>query len=305
MKLIEDKILAQIKESSLLLKKSSRLNIYILGVTGVGKTCLKNAICNKKYSAEKFEERRNNKRETFICECHNFLSFTDNMGFELKGNYDLKNLVIDTQKYLMKKAKSNDEAIHCIWYCLTGTRLQNEEYKVICNLRGICKENNIPLIFIYTQAIEHDNIQNMKNFINEKLKSVFNEEIEDDPENVQFIGVLSKQTTVKLGNFTSLIKPYNLSKLIEKTFYAYEYSVNLVNKKCLIELIKEKIKNEYENKLQSCFEIIANENITEENFYYVLGILCIQLMNYRKIKTQFLGLNLIKDKILSFISEKI
>ena len=208
---IDDEILDLIKESRLNLKKSDSLNIYIMGITGVGKTCLKNAICKNIYSMEKFGERGTNMRKTFKCECHNYLSFTDNIGFELGGLYSIQNLVLDTQIYIMEKIKSNTEAIHCIWYCITGTRLQEEEYKVICDLRKIYKENNIPLIIVYTQAIEHEKIKDMKKFINEKLKIENNEEIGEEPENVQFIPLLSKETKITFGNNEIPIKPYNVS----------------------------------------------------------------------------------------------
>jgi len=304
LKQIDDKILDAIKESKKNLKINERLNIYIMGITGVGKTCLKNSICTELYSTEAFGKRGTTKRKRYQCECHKFLSLTDNIGFELGGNYCLRNLVLDSQNYIMEKIKTNEEAIHCIWYCITGTRLQEEEYKVICDLRKIYRESNIPFIIIYTQAIEPDKIDKMKNFINEKLKYENNEEIGENPENVQYIPLLAKQTNITLGKQTIPIKPYNLSKLIENTFNAYEYSVDLVNKKSLIELIKEKVENEYKNKLQSCFAIIENNNITENQFDYINDSICKQLLNNNKINTHILELNIIKEKILSFISEK-
>ena len=302
LKQIDNKISDLIKESKSTLKKNERLNIFIMGKTGVGKTCLKNAICEKLYSQEKMGERGTLERARFLCECHNYLSITDNIGFELKGEYNLQNLTLDNNKYIMEKIKSNDEAIHCIWYCLTGTKLEDEEFTTICDLRKLYKENNIPLIIVYLQAIEPEKFNGIKTDMNEKLKKENNEEIGEKPENVQYIPLLSKQTTVTIGQMTIPIKPYNLSKLIEKTYNAYEYSVDLVNKKCLIEIIKEKIKNEYDNKLLSCLEIIKGNKIIEDNFDYLIGVLCEQLANYKI--NQILEMNFIKNKILTYISEK-
>ena len=303
MKQIEDKIMNTIELSKDKLKKCERLNIYLMGITGVGKTSLKNSICDKLYSQEKFGGRGTTMRQRYICKCHDYLSFTDNIGFELGGNYSIINLVQDTQNYIMEKIKSNNEAIHCIWYCITGTRLQDEEYKVICNLRKIYKEKNVPIIIIYTQAIEPKKIEDMKNYINEQLKSEDNEEIGEKPENIQFIPILAKQTTITVCNNIIPIPPYNLTRLIKSTFNAYEYSVDLVNKKCLMELVKEKIKNEYEIKLQSCLEIIGNSHFNENNFDNIIESICEEL-NLSKIKTQFLELNCIKDIFLSYIDEK-
>ena len=303
MKEIEDKINGVIVLSKYKLKKCKRLNIYIMGITGVGKTCLKNSICDKLYSQEKFGGRGTTVRQRYICECHDYLSFTDNIGFELGGIFNLINLVEDTQNYIMEKIKSNDEAIHCLWYCITGTRLQEEEYKVICNLRKIYKEKNIPIIIIYTQAIEPQKIEDMKKFINQNLKSENNEEIGEKPENIQFIPLLAKQTSITVGNNTISIPPYNLSRLIESTFNSFEYSVDLVNKKCLIELVKEKIKNDYETKLQSCLEIIGNNLINEKNFNNMIESIY-ETISLNKFKTQFFELKDTKDIILSYINEK-
>ena len=303
MKEIEDKINGVIVLSKYKLKKCKRLNIYIMGITGVGKTCLKNSICDKLYSQEKFGGRGTTVRQRYICECHDYLSFTDNIGFELGGIFSLINLVEDTQNYIMEKIKSNDEAIHCLWYCITGTRLQEEEYKVICNLRKIYKEKNIPIIIIYTQAIELQKIEDMKKFINQNLKSENNEEIGEKPENIQFIPLLAKQTSITVGNNTISIPPYNLSRLIESTFNSFEYSVDLVNKKCLIELVKEKIKNVYETKLQSCLEIIGNNLINEKNFNNMIESIY-EAISLNKFKTQFFELKDTKDIILSYINEK-
>ena len=305
LKQIDAEILDVMSKSRLDLKKSETLNIYITGITGVGKTCLKNVICEKLYSVESFGERGTNRREKFKCECHNYLSFTDNIGFELGGQYSLQNLVLDTKNYIMEKVKSNNEAIHCIWYCITGTRLQDEEYKVICDLRKIYKENNIPFIIVYTQGIETEKIKNMKKYINEKLKLENNEEIGEKPENIQFIPLLAKKTEVNIGQREISIKPYNISKLIKNTYNGYKYSMDLINKKCLIELIKEKINKKYENKLLSCFEIINNyNNITEDNFDNLIYVLSKELISNNKTENQILELNFIKNKILSYISQK-
>ena len=301
MKRIDNKILNYINECKSKLKKNERLNVYIMGITGVGKTCLKNAICEKLYSKENFGGRGTNERKRFECECHKYLSLTDNVGFELGGIFSINNLILDTQKFFMEIIKLNNEAIHCIWYCLTGTRLQDEEYKVICNLRKIYKEKNIPIIIIYTQAIESEKIEKMKQYINEKLEKENNELIGEEPENIQFIPLLSKKTTV----MDIEIKPYNLSKLITNTYKAFEYSMDLINKKSLIELVKEKIKIEYEKKLQSCLEFINNINIiTDDNFNEIIESLCKILIDNDIIKIQSLEMDFLKGKILSFIYEK-
>ena len=167
---IKEKILNLIREKKQLLKESKRMNIYIMGVTGVGKSCLKNSICKKNEAKEQIGKRGTTERFTYICDCHNFLSITDNLGIELSESYGIDNIKEDTKEFIMEKIKSNDEAIHCIWYCITGTRLQDSEYKLICDLRKLYQNNNIPIIIVYTQAINDENINDMKNYLNEEKK---------------------------------------------------------------------------------------------------------------------------------------
>jgi hypothetical protein len=81
--------------------------------------------------------------------------------------------------------------------------------------------------------------------------------------------------------------------------------MDLINKKSLIELVKEKIKNEYENKLQSCLERINNLNIiTEDNFNEIIEFMCKLLIDNDIIKIQSFEMNFLKKIILSFINEK-
>ena len=86
-----------------LLKVSKRMNIYIMGITGVGKSCLKNSICNKNLAEEQIGKRGTKERFTYICDCHNFISLTDNLGIELIKNFRIEKIKEDTHKFIMEK----------------------------------------------------------------------------------------------------------------------------------------------------------------------------------------------------------
>ena len=79
------------------------MNIYIMGITGVGKSCLKNSICNKNIAKENIGKRGTNERFTYICDCHNFISLTDNLGIELIKNFRIEKIKEDTHKFIMEK----------------------------------------------------------------------------------------------------------------------------------------------------------------------------------------------------------
>ena len=298
---IKEKILNLIREKKQLLKESKRMNIYIMGVTGVGKSCLKNSICKKNEAKEQIGKRGTTERFTYICDCHNFLSITDNLGIELSESYGIDNIKEDTKEFIMEKIKSNDEAIHCIWYCITGTRLQDSEYNLICDLRKLYQNNNIPIIIVYTQAINDENINDMKNYLNEEIKKNNNEQLGEEPKNIQFIPILAKPNK-NLKKYE--IKPYNISKLIEKTFKCFTYSVNLANKKSLIELIISQIKDDYEIIYNNSLESIKTKDNSDEKYFIIfIKTLINDFLSFNFENEQFLNLNSIKDSIISYINE--
>ena len=301
---IKQKILNLIKEKKEFLKETKKMNIYIMGITGVGKSCLKNSICNKNIAKENIGKRGTNVRFTYICDCHNFISITDNVGIELSYQNGIENIKEDTKNFIMEKINSNNEAIHCIWYCITGTRLQDSEYNLICDLRKLYKNNNIPIIIIYTQALEKEKYENMKNCLNEELRKNNNEEIGENPENIQFIPILAKTKTIDILIQNFEIKPFNISKLIEKTFNCFEYSRNLVNKKSIIELISSQIKNDYKKIYENCLEkIMIKNNYDEEEFIIFITTLISDFLSFNFENEQFLNLNQIIESIISIINE--
>ena len=299
---IKKKILNLITEKKKLLKISKRMNIYIMGITGVGKSCLKNSICNKNLAEEQIGKRGTNERFTYICDCHNFISLTDNLGIELSENFGIEKIKEDTHKFIMEKIKLNEEAIHCIWYCINGTRFQGPEFNLICELRKLYKNNNIPIIIIYTQCIEKNKYNEMKNYLNDTIKRNNNEELGEEPKKIQFIPILAKKTDIEVGNQQFELKPYNVSKLIEKTFNCFEYSVNIANKKYLIELISSQIIKDYETIYNNSLRKIETKDIYDEEQLIIFTIsILYDFLSFNFKNEQFY--NTIKEPIISYINE--
>ena len=73
------------------------MNIFIMGITGVGKSCLKNSICNKNLVKENIGKRGTDMRFKFLCDSHNFISITDNLGIELSEQNGIENIKEDTK----------------------------------------------------------------------------------------------------------------------------------------------------------------------------------------------------------------
>ena len=57
--------------------------------------------------------------------------------------------------------------VHCFWYCITGTRFEEAEIKLLNTLRATYGENSIPLIIVYTQATDDEAIEHMKKYVKE------------------------------------------------------------------------------------------------------------------------------------------
>lgn len=90
----------------------------------------------------------------------------------------------------------------CIWYCITGDRFQQVEIDLLNALRTSYGDNTIPIIVIYTQAVDEKIIADMEKYIKEKKI------------NATFIKVLAERK--KLVNQTYL-EQYGLDDLLKET----------------------------------------------------------------------------------------
>ena len=144
----------------------------------------------------------------------------------------------------------------------------------------------------------------MKNYLNEELRKNNNEEIGENPENIQFIPILAKTKTIDILIQNFEIKPYNISKLIEKTFNCFEYSVNIANKKCLIELISSQIIKDYETIYNNSLESIKTKDNSDEKYFIIfIKTLINDFLSFNFENEQFLNLNQIIESIISIINE--
>ena len=66
------------------------------------------------------------------------ISLIDSRGFE-KGNYNASSFVKEITNYVEEQQlKGNpDNFIHCIWYCITGTRFEDIEEETLKTFSSI------------------------------------------------------------------------------------------------------------------------------------------------------------------------
>ena len=43
-----------------------------------------------------------------------------------------------------------ENVVHCIWYCFSGTRFENEEKSFFLSLKKMYKDNTFPIIIVFT-----------------------------------------------------------------------------------------------------------------------------------------------------------
>ena len=252
-----------IKELSFENKEINKMNLYILGKTGTGKTTLINQICPSFDGKVGIGKVCTNKTKEYTCKCknkkHDFISMIDTRGIEINKEFGIQFVKKEAENYINEKLKIGDpnNIVHCFLFTITGTRYEDMEIKLLQELRKIYKEKNIPIIIIYTQCIEdQDYVNDFKEHLNKKLEN----EITDNPEGIRFIEILAKEKKTR----KELYKPYNISKLLIMCYENFKYSCSIAQKRCLIIKVRDKLYKMIEDKAKDVQESsILHDNISD------------------------------------------
>jgi len=192
-----------------------------------------------------------------------------------------------------------DNFVHCIWYCITGTRFEDIEEKALNKLSSIYDDSKLPIIVVYTQAIIPQYYNVMREIIIKNNK------------NLEFIPVLAKNMKLLEGK---IIKPYNLVKLflfsLEKAKNAVSSSVYSAIKK----MIKNAINIENENNINKTKNILREnspiksddlsslESYYETKYEYIFKTLLFGQDSHKELKED--SKTIIKD-LVNKLKEKI
>ena len=191
------------------------LTIMLLGKSGVGKSTLINQFL--KLKGENRAKTGVGNFQNTVTKVHQsdevpFLRLVDTRGIELNMDFGAEEVKIEAEKFINAQLETNNmnNFVHCFWYCITGTRFEEAENKLLNDLRSSYADNKIPIIIVYTQATDDDAIEEMRKYIKKK-------KIQAD-----FIQVLAERKKIN-NNF---VEPFNLDILLKQTLNKCSKALN-------------------------------------------------------------------------------
>ena len=224
-------VMEEIKDK---IKDVEHLNIILVGPSGVGKSTLINAILELETQAVTgFGNPQTQNIEFHTSEKIPFLRLADSKGIEKNKTSGVDAIYNSIKDFIKKQIETRDpdKYIHCIWYCWTGTRLEETEVQILKKLSEQYTLQTLPIIIVYTNAIDPDQIGSAKKYIIDELK-LKNE----------FINILSVEKKINVASQVIKIPPSNLDKLKE---ISIKSAMSAINSSCyegLLEDLKIKIK---------------------------------------------------------------
>ena len=276
-------------------KKISSYNIQIIGKTGVGKSTLVNTLLRTEVASTTFGRIGTHETQEFSCIKYPFIKFIDTRGTELSSSNNIDKVQENTLNYIEKRLSEKDpnKTIHCLFYCINANRFEDIEADVLLKLRQKYKNGNLPIIIVYTQNYFEEDFEEMKKYINVKLKKNNETEIGEKVTDINFVGVVAKKK--------SNIKPNGLDKLLNylklKAKNAFLIAiVNMIKKYCID--LMEIILNQTLNNILSNINVFLpteNNKFDESIIFNTLKNVFLEFVPQNEQNLSELGENLLKN----------
>ncbi|MBP3207489.1 MAG: 50S ribosome-binding GTPase [Campylobacter sp.] len=196
---IEKKVPTEVKLLIQNQKKLNKLNVLVIGKTGVGKSTLINTIFGRNVVRTGSGEPVTKK--IVEIKIHKSFSIYDTKGLEM-SNFEAT--LSDISQFIDQKAHSRDP-IHIVWFCISesGRRLEVKEKMLF----DMIKKRNIPTIAVITKA------QQDKDYNGEKFSDVVKTNLEISS------SILQRVRALEVEDDDGIIKKIaGVDDLITKTF---------------------------------------------------------------------------------------
>ena len=257
---IENNCKLQLKQIIQNLSKNSKnlvehLNILLIGPSGVGKSTLINNILNLSEKAKaptSSNECCTKEIKEYTSNIYPFFRLYDSRGIEKDEKYDIKKMKKEIIDFVNKKELTNDpdKYIHCIWYCMTGKRLEGIEKDCLIELSNLYDYSNLPIIVVYTQCISK------KDYL------VFKNKIDDLQKNLISIDIMAEPYPIDSDEGNIFIQRKNLDVLLKLSI---DKAIGAIKSSCytsLKECAKEEINNILKEKNDKLKVNVYNKIVT-------------------------------------------
>lgn len=225
------------------------LNILLVGPSGVGKSFLINTVLKLKegnLAKAKLSKPTTKTFKVYESSAIPNIRLIDSRGIE-KGDYNIDEVIKEITNYVESRelAGNPDDYIHCIWYCITGTRFEDIEEETLSKLSAIYDNSKLPVIVVYTQAMVPD----YYNAIKEDVIKVRND--------IEFIPVVAKDIKLFDGSY---VKSKNIELLMTISLEKAKNAVSSSVFSSLRKIIKNDTDTQIENSLNKIKEKLNVHN---------------------------------------------
>ena len=266
----------------------NNFNIILVGCTNAGKSTLINEFLNLdkdnraresiggpteidlegKLYFKPYIGKNNNKQYTLY----------DSNGITNSGKDSIENKISVTKEEIEKRIKKGNpnNLIHCIWYCIEGSNIQQSDGDFIRELLSVYSTYSIPIIFIHTQTYNEEQSETCKKGLRKYLLQIFNNDEKKTEEYLEnYIEILARGT--------KNLQPFGLDKLekitrneIEIKGFKSSYfelikgevtpillngAFNLVFNEYNINQLASKVTKNIDKYLETIFDILNDENL--------------------------------------------
>lgn len=200
---VEDIVIECFNKTAEELSNLKKLNIMVIGKTGVGKSTLINSVF-----AEDLAVTGQGKPITSKIAMYSKpdvpLNIYDTKGLELgeKAQKEVKDEIFSTIK-AQNDLNDINESIHCIWYCINSTsdRIEDVELEWLRNFTQENQQYKVPVIIVLTKSYLTKQAKEFASYIKEQNLNV-----------AQIIPVLALDTEI---DEDFVVKSYGLEILVE------------------------------------------------------------------------------------------